>query len=1027
MANNWLIEQSVHLDRGAATPMVWPNALMLSGDSEAHTWETRVYEDGAAFDMTGGAVTGYFVRADGNTVVVQGSITGNLASVTLAQACYAVAGDVKGVLRLSTGTKVITLSVLILRVRNDLTDVLIDPGEVIPSLDELLAQIVAMEAATAAANEAAAAADTATGLATTAKENADTASAAANDAAALANTKAGLADSAATLANEKAALADSKATLANDKAVLADSKATLADTATTNANNAKDAALAAKVSTEAATVIALATPNANGNWTKDSKNPLPFYPAFSAPLYFRREGVFSQAGSGDPSPTNIRAITPFMASGAQIALRNSGKNLLPYPYASGASKVMAGITFTANSDGSVTINGTASGPASYAFISLTGSYETQLALGRGKYIMHPLTIATNITLSGAIRVDSGATRVALSVPLLVEITNDTSRVDFSIQVATGVVASNVKVYPQLEIGSVPTAYEPYVGSLATLTAPAEIASGWIDNKGEGQATWARVVLGTINIASVVTNTNTARFDITALLTGSKSSVTDKVCSHFLVANNSDDAEHAKGTTNTGLESAFIIWINKARMAGWSDAWSDADKKTAFQTWITGQVTAGTPVTIVYHLATPTALTPVSASLNSIPATDLAVERLNVFTSSLGGILTYPKNKVRTDRILRNSQLWRKTAAGNPVSIYPAPETPLAVKVTGTYTQTGTGEPSPSNIRAISPWLAKDAVVAVKRTGKNLFDRYSCTRESIDASGNITSNSALLLSPYRRVAPTIAVSLVSSVGGAGIRIAFYDANYTFISRSLPANGAVLSIANAVFIRVCIDDTVSAYLTGVQVESNSVATPYEPYIGDDISLIAPQEIAAGWMDNEGAGQGTWAKLIMNGTESWSFYSSTPEWDTILTDCFQLLEANLPNVVLGYATSVCSHFKNIAYNKPFIPATSVSGEYSDHPTMKNKFFSWGDGTKTLQNWKDYLAAQYAAGTPVTLYYQVLTPVTLVPTIAPLIAIPQLDRITPRINVVTATPTVSAEVTYAKSPIRESDELTAAIAAIA
>ena len=145
MANNWLIEQEIDLQRGAQAPQVWPNALMLCGDNNAHTWRVTVLDGGEAAQVTG-SVTGYFVRPDGNTVAVQGSMTGNVASVVLAQACYAQEGDVKAVLRLSvsTGAKV-TLAALILPVRNVLTDSIIDPGEVIPSLDELLAQIASME------------------------------------------------------------------------------------------------------------------------------------------------------------------------------------------------------------------------------------------------------------------------------------------------------------------------------------------------------------------------------------------------------------------------------------------------------------------------------------------------------------------------------------------------------------------------------------------------------------------------------------------------------------------------------------------------------------------------------------------------------------------------------------------------------------------------------------------------------------------------------------------------------------------
>lgn len=150
MASNWTIEQDIDLRCGAQTPQIWPNALMLTGDNLAHTWRVRVFDGGEAAALTGATVTGYFVRTDGNTVAVQGSVDGSTAIVTLAQACYAFEGDLKGVMRLTLGGKTVTLSVLTLMVRKVLTDAIIDPGNVIPSLEDLLAQIEAMETATAA-------------------------------------------------------------------------------------------------------------------------------------------------------------------------------------------------------------------------------------------------------------------------------------------------------------------------------------------------------------------------------------------------------------------------------------------------------------------------------------------------------------------------------------------------------------------------------------------------------------------------------------------------------------------------------------------------------------------------------------------------------------------------------------------------------------------------------------------------------------------------------------------------------------
>lgn len=154
MADNWMIEQEIDLKRGVQAPQVWPNALMLCGDDKAHTWRVRLFDGGKAATVAG-AVTGYFVRADGATVAVEGSLTGNVASVVLAQSCYTVEGDLQAVMRLKTSGGLLTLAALILPVRRVLTDSYVDPEHIIPSLDELLAQIDAMRGATADAQAAA--------------------------------------------------------------------------------------------------------------------------------------------------------------------------------------------------------------------------------------------------------------------------------------------------------------------------------------------------------------------------------------------------------------------------------------------------------------------------------------------------------------------------------------------------------------------------------------------------------------------------------------------------------------------------------------------------------------------------------------------------------------------------------------------------------------------------------------------------------------------------------------------------------
>lgn len=154
----WILTDRVDLSKDAQRQQVGaPEALMLPGDNEAHRWEITVLNNGEAADLTGASVAGYFLRSDGETVAVVGSVTGNVISVVLAQECYAIEGLMRVIVRVTLNGVITTVIQRLFRVQQDIGDQIIDPGEVIPDIDELLAQIAAMEAATAAANAAAAA------------------------------------------------------------------------------------------------------------------------------------------------------------------------------------------------------------------------------------------------------------------------------------------------------------------------------------------------------------------------------------------------------------------------------------------------------------------------------------------------------------------------------------------------------------------------------------------------------------------------------------------------------------------------------------------------------------------------------------------------------------------------------------------------------------------------------------------------------------------------------------------------------
>lgn len=106
-------------------------------------------------DLDGATVTAYFNRGDNVAVRVPGSAAGNVAAVTMKQECYAIDGPLLGIFRITLGGMTLTASVLRFVVGKGPYGAIVDAGKVIPSLDDLMAQIEAMERATSAANTAA--------------------------------------------------------------------------------------------------------------------------------------------------------------------------------------------------------------------------------------------------------------------------------------------------------------------------------------------------------------------------------------------------------------------------------------------------------------------------------------------------------------------------------------------------------------------------------------------------------------------------------------------------------------------------------------------------------------------------------------------------------------------------------------------------------------------------------------------------------------------------------------------------------
>lgn len=170
-----------------------------------------------------------------------------------------------------------------------------------------------------------------------------------------------------------------------------------------------------------------------------------------------------QSGSGDPAPDNIRPISGW--TGANVT--QSKKNLLSKM--TGVTNIN-GLTSVGNADGSLTVTGTATG---------TGGYITAWAnLATTIPPRTHITVSTTTNLPGKIRCfwDSATADIQAGTnSTMVAYSTALTKVRLYLS-TTANTAYNFTIYPQVEIGTIATAYEEYV-------APTTITVDWTTEAG----------------------------------------------------------------------------------------------------------------------------------------------------------------------------------------------------------------------------------------------------------------------------------------------------------------------------------------------------------------------------------------------------------------------------------------------------------------------------------------------------------------------------------------------------------------
>ena len=110
---------------------------VFSQDNQGNLLGVEVYDDGVPASLSG-TVSANIVRSDGGTVAATGTVSGNKLSVVLPAAAYAVPGIISVVLKLIAGGITVSLLAVVAVVYASSTDSPVDPGTIIPSIQDLI-------------------------------------------------------------------------------------------------------------------------------------------------------------------------------------------------------------------------------------------------------------------------------------------------------------------------------------------------------------------------------------------------------------------------------------------------------------------------------------------------------------------------------------------------------------------------------------------------------------------------------------------------------------------------------------------------------------------------------------------------------------------------------------------------------------------------------------------------------------------------------------------------------------------------
>uniref|UniRef100_UPI003FF0BCBC hypothetical protein n=1 Tax=Gemmiger formicilis TaxID=745368 RepID=UPI003FF0BCBC len=241
---------------------------------------------------------------------------------------------------------------------------------------------------------------------------------------------------------------------------------------------------------------------------------------------------------------------------------------------------------------------------------------------------------------------------------------------------------------------------------------------------------------------------------------------------------------------------------------------------------------------------------------------------------------------------------------------------------------------------IRPIKGRDSV-AVERCGENLLDIAAFSLDTDKGNRTYKTNVQQLIPPGKY---TLKVTQTNPNSGLGMQLFTRDGKKISVTSGNTFN--LDGILDSIYFYISnLSGNADSIKDIMLIPSTATApTTYTPYIGQTNTLTLPETVYGGEVDAvSGEGQETWKTITLNGTESFDEEKSK--------------QYSLPLRETSYI-GICSHFKNINVAELQNHVFGVYLSYARKAIFNTNFSS-------LDEFKQYLMAQFEAGTPIQICY--------------------------------------------------------------